>query len=225
MALLERVVVREAKPLRSVAEIPPGSRYVPERPLTVDEFYALIDERSPAELDDGAIVMPSPVSIHHEDCFTFLLSLLRLYVTERQAGIVVGSRFKARLGPRTAREPDILFVSTGRMELVGELEVSGAPDLVVEIINSDKARSEALAKAPQYEQAGVAELWLIDLPRKQVSQRLLGAGLYEETLLGAEDTLEAQTVPGFRIAVSLLLSPAGKYPPELPILQELLRGR
>src|SRR5438309_332577 len=149
MALLERLVVKRAKPLKSVSEIPPGTRYVPERLLTVDEFYELIGEDSPAELDEGAIVMPSPISLLHEDCFGFLFSLLRMYVDARGLGTVLGSRFKTRLGLRIAREPDILFVSSARRALVRRLEVDGGPDLVVEIINSEKGRSEALAKVPQ----------------------------------------------------------------------------
>lgn len=224
MALLERVIVKAAKPLKSVNEIPPGTRYVPERLLTVDEFYEMVDEKSPAELDEGAIVMPSPVSAHHEDCFTFLITLLRCYVNARGLGRVLGSRFRTRLGLRISREPDILFVSTARSHLIHNLEVDGAPDLGVEIINSDQARSEAWSKVPQYERAGVVELWLIDLPQRRMSQRLLREAVYEEVLLGDGDLLDAQTVPGFRLDVSLLFSPEGQYPPEFPILQALLQN-
>jgi Uma2 family endonuclease len=224
MALLERVVVREAKPLKSVADIPPGTRYVPERLLTVDEFYDLIDEDSPAELDEGAIVMPSPTSAYHEDCFLFLGSLLRIYVDAIGLGIVLGSRAKSRLDLRTAREPDILFVSTARRHLVRDLEVDGAPDLVVEIINSDKGRSEAFAKVPQYERAEVAELWLIDLPRRRVHFLTLRSGTFEETLLAEGDTLRSGVVSGFCIPVSVLFSPAGQYPAGWPMLQELLQS-
>lgn len=222
MALLERITVERAEPLRSVEDIPPGTRYIPERPLTVDEFYEMIGEESRAELDEGAIVMPSPAGFWHEDCFGFLFALLRSYVDARRLGVVLGSRSKVRLGQRIAREPDILFVTESRRELVQRLDVDGAPDLVVEIINSDKGRSEALAKVHQYRNAGVAELWLVDLPAHRVMQLLLRGGEYEETSLEGEAALTAATVPGFRLPVALLFSAPGKYPPAFPILQSLL---
>jgi Uma2 family endonuclease len=223
MALLERLTVEEVQPFPSVADIPPGTRYVPEKPLTVDEFYELIDDDSPAELDEGAIVMPSPAGLHHEDCFGFLFSLLRLYAESRGLGTVLGSRSKARLGVRTAREPDISFVSAGRAdELLKPLEIAGGPDLVVEIIASNKGRSEAIAKVPQYQQASVGELWLIDLRLRRVTQLLLENVAFRETVLTETDTLQAAMIPGFRLSASLLFSPPGKYPPALPILQALL---
>jgi Uma2 family endonuclease len=221
MALLERTLVEDAI-FETVDEIPPGTRYVPPHLLTVDEFYDMIDERSPAELDEGAIVMPSPVGLHHEDCFAFLLTLLRGFVNARELGQVLGSRFKSRLGPRTAREPDILFVSTARRHLVEKLEVNGAPDLVVEIINSDKGRSEALDKVPQYERAGVAELWLVDLLKRHVQKLLLVDGSFQAEILEEGGTLISMTIPGFGIPVAVLLSSPGHYPSELAILQQLL---
>lgn len=222
MPLLERITVETAAPLRSVEDIPPGSRYVPERPLTVDEFYDLIDEDSRAELDEGAIVMPSPVGFWHEDCFGFLFSVLPSYVDARKLGVVLGSRSKVRLGERTAREPDILFVAQERREIVTRLDISGGPDLVIEIINSPKGRSEALAKVPQYARGEVKELWLIDLLRQTVTQMRLAGGQYEEQVLEVGSELVSQAIAGFHLPVSVICSNEGEYPAPLLILQKLL---
>ena len=223
MAMLERIEVTDAGPITSVRDLEPGTRYVPPRRLTVDEFYELIDEKTRAELDEGAIVVPSPVSVEHEDCFLFLGTLLRLYVSERKLGRVLGSRFMTRLGPRIAREPDIMFVSRENEARIGKLDVDGGPDLVVEIINSSKGRSEAHKKVPQYERAGVRELWLIDLPERRV--RFLSAvdGLFNEALLKVPEELCSGVVEGFHLPVGVLFSPAGQFPAELPILQALLQ--
>jgi Uma2 family endonuclease len=225
MALLERLSVKPTKELTSLAKLRPGTRYVPERLLTVDEFYELIDEDSPAELDGGAVVMPSPVSFQHEDGFSFLLGVLRSYVNALGLGVVVGSRMKVRLALRTAREPDISFISTARKHLIQAQEIAGPPDLIVEIVTSDTGRSEALAKVPQYETAGVTELWLLDFPRRRVHFLVLKGGAYQETVLGEGDTLTSKVVPGFRLAVSVLLSPAGQFPSEVTIVQQLLQAQ
>jgi copper chaperone CopZ len=136
----------------------------------------------------------------------------------------LGSRAKVRLGPRTAREPDICFLSTERAHLLRQQEIAGAPDLVVEIITSDKGRSEALAKRTQYETAGVQELWLLDFPLRRLHFLLLKDGLYGEAVLEEADTVSSQVVPGFRVAVAVLLSPVGQYPPQWPIVEGLLQA-
>jgi Uma2 family endonuclease len=224
MALLERVSVRPAREIASFSEIPAGTRYIPAQPLTVDQFFDLIEEDSPAELDEGAVVMPSPVNLQHEDGFVFLLGLLRLFVDAKGLGVVLGSRAKVRLGPRTAREPDICFLSTQRAHLLRQQEIAGALDLVVEIITSDKGRSEALAKRTQYEAAGVQELWLLDFLLRRLHFLLLKDGLYEETVLGDAETVSSHVVPGFRVTVAALLSPVGQYPPQWPIVEALLQA-
>ena len=52
MALLERITVEPAEPLQNVNDLPPGSRYVPERLLTVQEAGEMLNtgERFPRRL-------------------------------------------------------------------------------------------------------------------------------------------------------------------------------
>jgi len=62
----------------------------PEYPLrrhgmTEDEFYAFADEDCPWQYLGGELVR-EPVSEHHEDLFTFLVTLLRVYLDERGGG-------------------------------------------------------------------------------------------------------------------------------------------
>lgn len=223
MALLERVEVENADGVTTLAQLPPGTRYVPDRPLTVDEFYELIDEDSPAELDEGAVVMPSPVNIQHEDAVGFLSGLLRLFVDTRGLGLVLGSRAKVRLGVRIAREPDICYVAKANRARVKQQEIDGPPELVVEVITSDKGRSEAWSKRPQYEAAGVPELWMLDIPLRRLHFLVLEDGIYREVVLSDAEIVVSQILPGFRVAVSILLSPVGEFPPQWPLVEEMLR--
>jgi Uma2 family endonuclease len=222
MALLERVSVRELKPIRSVSELRPGTRYVPERLLTVDEFYELTTEDDRAELDAGVIVMPSPAGFLHENCNAFLLSLMRAFVSRTRLGIVVGSNFVIRLGPRTARAPDILFVRAERRHIITELDVVEPPDLVVEIIASRSMRSEALAKVAQYETFGIPEAWLVDLLRKHVRRLVLVNGVYEETILTGGDFTTSPSLPRFRLPMSHLFSEPDQLSDILDIVQSML---
>jgi Uma2 family endonuclease len=225
MPLLERTRISPTKELTSLRHLRPGTRYVPDRLLTVDEFFALTDEDVRAELDEGVIVIMPPVNLIHEQVFGFLYRLLGDFVEAMDLGIVLGSRASVRLSLRTAREPDIFFVSMMRLGILKEREIAGAPDLVIEIISSDTGRREAYTKQPQYEAAGVQELWFVDLPRRQVRICQLTEGVYEEAAQAEGETAVSRVVPGFRVAVSALLSPLGQFPRVDELLKELLAAQ
>jgi Uma2 family endonuclease len=93
------------------------------------------------------------------------------------------------------------------------------------VITSDKGRSEAFAKRPQYEAAGVKELWMLDHPRRRLHLLMLENGVYQETVLTEADVVQSRVVPGFHLPVSVLLSPAGSFPPQWPIVEGLLQAR
>ena len=165
--------------------------------------------------------MPTAASFQQEDCFGFLFTLLRLYVNRRGMGVVLGSRFRVRLGPQATREPYICFVSAGRRHIIRDAEIAGPPDLAVEIIAADRGRRYG-SRIPHYEQAGVPEVWVVDIGQRQVQQMFLDGGAYREAVLSDGDILRSRAIPGFRLSVSLLFSPPGLYPSEWSILQEML---
>ena len=59
-------------------------------------------------------------------------------------------------------QPDILFVSPDRCELITEYGVSGAPDLVVEILSPSTEDWDRGEKLKLYREGGVAEYWIAD---------------------------------------------------------------
>ncbi|MBI3909439.1 MAG: Uma2 family endonuclease [Armatimonadetes bacterium] len=193
-----------------------------DRLLTVDEYYQLVDEDSNVELVDGVIIMPSPTTIPHEELFGWLHRVLGSYTEVRQIGRVYGSRTAVRIGLRTAREPDVLFVRHEHMDRLREQEIVGPPDLVIEIVDSIRARREALVDQAQYEELGVPELWMIDLPRRALRVFDLGSeGLYIERGVDPEGEAEVRAMPGLRLQVAWLWQ-GPDFPPAFSVVQELL---
>jgi Uma2 family endonuclease len=130
--------------------------------MTAAEFWAEAPDDRKAELINGVLVMaPPPVDIH-EKLFGFLFSLLRDYLEEHDLGEVRGSRSGVELAPDQVYEPDILFVSRGRLGIIQRHGLVGAPDLVIEILSASTAAYDRGDKLRTYERAGVRELWLID---------------------------------------------------------------
>lgn len=198
--------------------VAPGDR------MTVEEFFEVAPEDRKAELIDGVIVMPSPAYDPHENVQGFIFSVLRIYANSRDLGIVRGSRTALKMGIEYhAYEPDILFVSRARSDIVKDQGVFGAPDLVIEILSRGTKSLDRGLKRRIYAATGVAELWLIDPDgekRSRFYQRSSPTGEMVEVRL-VDGMLRSTTVPGFFLRAEWLWPPSGKLPNELDVLRAL----
>lgn len=207
------------RPLR----LAPSSVLCAEAPLTIEDFCDLVDEDTNAELFEGVIIMKSPVSHPHEELLGFLREILGPYVRRRRLGTVLGQCFLVRITDYTGREPDLLFVSSERLDAVKRNYMDGPPDLVIEVVSPSDSATQILQKRVEYEQIGVRELWIIDQPKKRLSVCDLGSdGYFVEREIDGP-VLIAKTVPGFRIQVDWLWCEPLEFPDTFSILEELLR--
>ncbi len=202
-----------------MSTIIPSRVEVAER-MTAAEFWRDAPEKQKAELIDGVMIMPSPPLEIHERLFSFLFRLLGDYVEEHNLGQVRGSRTPVELGREQAYEPDILFVSQQRLDIIRRKGVVGAPDFIIEILSAGTALYDRGPKFRGYERAGVAELWLID-PYGPAGTEFyqLQAGRYVPIMPDEKGILRSVAVPGFWIEVAWL------WPPEsfFPVRQALAR--
>jgi Uma2 family endonuclease len=197
--------------------------YVADRPLTLEQFYELVDEDSNAELVDGVIVMTTPASTPHEMLFGFLFTLLKLYVEERGLGIVGGSRSVVRISGYSGREPDIFFVRDDRRHIIQTQEITGPPDMIIEIISPGDTQREIISRQTQYEQIGVQEYWRIDQPRRRATiYQLAPIGRFNPVLPKEAGILHSVVVEGFFVREEWLWCEWDKFPPVLTALGELL---
>ena len=101
-----------------------------------------------------------------------------------------------------APEPDIVIILSERQHIVGRSRVEGAPDIVVEILSTDRSR-DLVRKRQIYAEAGVLEYWPIDPYNDNVTQLELHDGAYvERAVLGVEDELTTPLLPGLAIPLA-----------------------
>ncbi len=187
----------------------------------MDEFLKLFDEDAQAELIDGTVVFDMAARFDHEMIFGFLYSLMRSYVERHNLGIVLGSRSLIRIDPYTGLMPDILFIRADRKQIIGEREIKGPPDLVVEIISPSESRPDVIRKQVKYEGAGVRELWLIDRPHGEVRAFRLGSdGRFREMRIEG-GILRSDVINGFWVKTDWLLADPEDMPKALDALEEI----
>lgn len=194
----------------------PTRKRVEER-MSFEQFCDLINEDQKAHLIDGVMIMESPASYTHEDLFGFLNSILRIYVSQKKLGIILGSRSLIRFSDYTGFEPDLLFVSNSRRHIVTEQHVEGAPDAIIEIVSPSSRHLDQVEKKNYYADFGVKEYWLID-PYRQTTEFLYNhQGNWLPLPVDQNGIFHSKTITGFWLRVDWL------FAEELPDGLEVLR--
>jgi Uma2 family endonuclease len=201
------------KPLKR--ETPPRER------LTYAEFCARVNEQK-ADLINGEIIMASPARIKHEDAVDFWKAIFRLYVKKKGLGKVTGSRVAMKFSEHDAPEPDIMFVKKERLHLLGETEILGPADLVVEVISPGSRRLDSVDKKELYALYGVQEYWLIDYYRQQAFFWKNVNGDWEDLPVDDKGIVRSEVIPGFWLRIDWLF--AAEELDEVEILETILAG-
>ncbi|MDZ7359185.1 MAG: Uma2 family endonuclease [candidate division KSB1 bacterium] len=193
----------------------------PREKLTYAEFCSRVPERK-ADLIDGEIYLASPATLVHEDCLTCLQALLRFYVNAKQLGVIIGSRVAMKVSEYDAPEPDIMFIKKERLHLLGETEIFGPADLVVEVVSPGSRRLDFVDKRELYANYGVLEYWLIDLYKQQAFFWKNLNGVWEELPVDEKGVVRSEALPGFWLRVDWLFT--AEELDELEILETILAG-
>ena len=154
------------------------------------------------ELLEGELVMvPSP-SFEHQRISRELELLLGNFVKRNKLGEILDAPFDVHLGEDVV-QPDILFISKGRSEIITEEEIHGAPDLVIEIFSPTTAERDRTYKKTLYARHRVREYWMVDPEKKTIQVMTLGkAGFESFGTHGKTDTLKSPIFPALSIKVS-----------------------
>ena len=133
------------------------------KPTTWEDVLRMPDDGNRYEFIGGRLyVTPAPV-IRHQRVSRRLQSALMQVLRDGGHGEVFYAPVLVEFpGTGDRVQPDILFVSNERRGIVGEKQVTGAPDLVVEILSPSTAHRDRGIKLDLYARCGVREYWIAD---------------------------------------------------------------
>jgi len=111
---------------------------IKEKTHTIKD-YKLLPEGSPYQLIEGElIIVPAPTPFH-QIISANIFERFRRFVIEKGRGIVLYSPIDIYLSEENVYQPDIVYISKQRQEIIKEDGIYGAPDLVVEILSPSTA--------------------------------------------------------------------------------------
>ncbi len=144
------------------------------------EDYCYLPEDKRYELIGGELfLVPSP-SVLHQMVSANLEFILRSFVKERYLGVVLDAPLDVIFTSTDVVQPDLIFISHARREIIKEANIQGAPDLIVEILSPSTSRRDQTIKKQLYAQHGVCELWLVNPIIQSIEVFSLGPEGYKE---------------------------------------------
>jgi Uma2 family endonuclease len=173
------------------------------RPFTYDDYLALPDDGKRYEVIEGEISMTPAPSPRHQEIQADLCARMVLHVREHLLGKVYVSPIDVVLSMVDIVQPDVLFVSKDRMDIVAKKNIVGIPNLIVEILSPSSAERDRVEKMDLYQRYGLPEYWIVDPDSQMVEVYLSVANRLEkvETLKTGE-RLHSRQIPGLVLELS-----------------------
>ena len=137
---------------------------------TIEELLALPEDGLRHELLDGLhVVTPGPELPHQAVLGEFMYALRRGLEGNGELQLLA-SPVDIVLSPRTLVQPDLFVIrKPANMRLARWSDV-GVPVLAIEFLSPSTAARDRGAKRRIYQQAGVAEYWIVDLDARLVER-------------------------------------------------------
>jgi Uma2 family endonuclease len=169
--------------------------------------YARLPEGSSYQLIDGDLIMTPAPNIAHQTVAIRLGSELHLFVSHQALGKVLTAPTDVYFSETNTFQPDILFIAKGRLDIIKESRIEGAPDLVIEILSPTTGYYDLIHKKNIYESSGVKEYWLVDPVEKTIE--VLGNsrdGFVLHTRAKGEGTVTSNLIAGFSVDIHKLFA-------------------
>ena len=163
-----------------------------------------LDDETQRELIEGELRMtPAPDTFHQRTSLD-LGRRVADYVRSREIGECFFAPFDVVLSEETVVQPDFLFVEADRFtDLYDGHGVTGAPDLVMEVLSPGTEGRDRVDKRRLYAEAGVDWLLMVE-PREQVVEvfRLGADDRYVlDDAFGGDDVLTVGCFEGLEIGL------------------------
>ncbi|HLR32912.1 MAG TPA: Uma2 family endonuclease [Fodinibius sp.] len=170
--------------------------------LTYDDYRRLPDDVNQYQLIGGQLFMiPSP-TYFHQVISRNLFKALDQYVSEKNVGEILYAPFDVVLSMRDVVQPDLMFISRAREDIIAENNVVEAPDLVVEILSDATQTTDRTSKKSLYEKYGTGEYWIVDPTAQTIEQFILREGVLKlKDHLTSSQILASSVIKGFSLPV------------------------
>ena len=182
----------------------------PRTKLTNADYMAMTPPANTGpryQLINGELIQMAGASDPHQVFLLRFGSTMLMQADDLEIGEIRIAPYDVHVDPFNTYQPDLLFVSNARRHIIENRGITGAPDLVVEILSESTRRRDLNRKLPVYINAGVREVWVVDLDARTVSI-YAGDATTPSTVFTGDDTATSDTMPGVEIELGPIFARA-----------------
>jgi Uma2 family endonuclease len=169
--------------------------------MTYEDLLLLPEDGLRHEIIDGEhYVNASPVTKHQRVSIRLIVEI-SYYLREHPVGELFHAPLDIVFSRYDVVEPDLLYISNERRDIITTKNIQGSPDLLVEILSESNRKYDEVTKRALYERTEVGEYWIVD-PRRDAIQifRRNAEGRYEIAAnLSRNETLTSPLFPMLEI--------------------------
>lgn len=170
-----------------------------------EDIWDTPDDGNRYEVIDGELYVSPPPVREHQHASGELQYRIRHYLEENPIGLLYTAPFGVILTGLNGVQPDLVYVSNEHQEVLTDQGVSGAPDLVVEILSPSTRSRDLGIKLRAYQAAGVPNYWVADPRSRTLEERILGEDGYgPPTVYRVGETFQPALFPGLSVQVARL---------------------
>ena len=175
--------------------------------LTYDDLAQFPADGRRYEIIEGELYMAPAPGWWHE---RFTTRLVRNFIGYLEPRGLLDGLFTAPVdvwfADGTVVEPDLVYVDPRRQEVFADRRyLTGAPDLLVEILSPSSRAYDQQVKARLYAAEGVPEYWIVDPQHRAVTVFALRDGVYVP-VPGDGARARSLVLPGFTLDVPALFA-------------------
>jgi len=173
--------------------------YAKQDRYTYEDYLKLPEEPGYRyEILEGFLVKEPTPAMHHQRVSAALFrQLADFFDGFDPKGELFFAPVDVTLTNRNVLQPDILFISGSRKEILLGERVDGPCDLVVEIMSPANRRKDRLQKMEIYRKAGIPHYWLVDPEENTLEAFVLKGEHYALIAAGAGGEGDKFTHPDF----------------------------
>ena len=161
------------------------------------------------QLINGELIEMAGANLAHQIFLMQFSILLTPQVNALDIGEVIAAPYDVHIDRFDTYQPDLLFVSHARRPILQRAGAYGSPDVVVEVLSDSTRRRDLVEKLPVYLAAGVGEVVVVDLDARTAAVYTgAGGAAIPERVLGADDTLTLDGMPGVAVPLGPIFARA-----------------
>ena len=166
---------------------------------TYKDYLSFSDEKRYEIIEGEKSILPS-LNTYHQKIFRRLGEKISGFVYSNDLGEVFYAPYDVVLSDEDVVQPDILYVSRERLDIITEKNIQGSPDLIIEIISGYSEKQDRIEKKKAYSKHGVKEYWIVDPASQSIEVMILGElGYTTIGIYGKDENLTSSVLKGMDV--------------------------